>query len=145
MLFVTDPTIVAGSIWATAAVSIVPLIAFFFFLMGLKWHVHWSAIAATAIAAVSATTVFRMPPLLVGASFSQGFTYGFFPIVLCIWMAIWIHDVTVVSGRFADLRTLIGEIGPVISASRPFSLASASMLSLSPSPVLVPRSRSPLR
>lgn len=106
---VTDA--VGGSLGLSALCAILPLIGFFVFLMVLKWKAHWSALASVVVALLVGIIFFHMPANLAVLAFSQGVAFGIFPIVYIIWMAVWVYDLTVISGRFDDLRTIFAKIG----------------------------------
>lgn len=95
---------VAGSVAWSALAGIVPLLAFFVFLMGLKWAAHWSAIGAVVVSIIVAIFAFGMPVDLTMLSLTQGVAFGIFPIIYIIWMAVWVYDLTVKSARFEDMR-----------------------------------------
>ncbi|WP_257158687.1 L-lactate permease [Corynebacterium cystitidis] len=102
---------VAGSVGWTALVAVLPLAGFFLFLMGFKWAAHTSAIASVGVALIIAVLPFGMPWDMAGMSLLQGICFGLFPIVYIIWMAVWIYDLTVKSGRFEDMRVIFSKIG----------------------------------
>lgn len=104
-----DP--VGGSLALSAAVACLPLIAFFVSLAGFKLRAHVSAAIALVISLVVAIAAFRMPAGLALLSATQGAVYGAFPIVFIIVLAVWFYEVTVVSGRFADLRRFFDIVG----------------------------------
>ncbi|MCQ9343556.1 L-lactate permease [Corynebacterium sp. 153RC1] len=110
-MFTAVTNAVGGSLGLSAATAIVPLLAFFVFLMVLKWPAHWSALASTVVALLSAIFLFGMPAELSLMAFVQGAAFGLFPIVYIIWMAVWIYDLTVATGRFDDLRAVFSKIG----------------------------------
>ncbi|AIG64309.1 L-lactate permease [Corynebacterium atypicum] len=102
---------VAGNVALSAVCGLLPLVAFFAFLMGLKWKAHWSAAGSVVVALLVAVFGFDMPTGLAGLSLTQGVAFGLFPIVYIIIMAVWIYDLTVASGRFEDLRRIFSRIG----------------------------------
>ena len=102
---------VAGSVALSAATGVLPLVAFFIFLMVLKWKAHVSAIASVVVALLVAILAFRMPTDLAFLSLSQGVAFGIFPVIYIIWMAVWTYDLTVASGRFEDMRVIFSKIG----------------------------------
>lgn len=103
--------VVGGNLALTALVGVLPLLAFFVFLMVLKWKAHWSAIGAAVVALLLAVLAYSMPADLAVLSLTQGIAFGVFPIVFIIWMAVWIYDLTVKSGRFEDMRIIFSKIG----------------------------------
>lgn len=102
---------VAGSVAWSAVAGLLPLVAFFVLLMGLKWKAHWSALGAVVVALLVAIWGFDMPVTMAGLSLTQGIAFGLFPIVYIIIMAVWIYDLTVRSGRFEDMRRIFSRIG----------------------------------
>jgi len=109
--FQADTLSVANNTWLTALVGTLPLVAFFIFLMTLKWKAHTSAIGAVIVSLVLAIFVFGMPVSYSIASLGQGVAFGLFPVVFIIWMAVWLYDLTVSSNRFEDLRLIFSKIG----------------------------------
>ena len=106
---VVDP--VAGSLALSALVACIPLAAFFIMLVGVKAKAHVSALVALIVALVVAIFAFGMPANLAALSGLQGACYGAFPIVFIIIMAVWFYEVTVVSGRSEDLKSLFDIVG----------------------------------
>lgn len=106
---VVDP--VAGSLALSALVACIPLAAFFIMLVGVKAKAHVSALVALIAALVVAIFAFGMPANLAALSGLQGACYGAFPIVFIIIMAVWFYEVTVVSGRSEDLKSLFDIVG----------------------------------
>lgn len=106
---VVDP--VAGSLALSALVACIPLAAFFIMLVGVKAKAHVSALVALTVALVVAIFAFGMPANLAALSGLQGACYGAFPIVFIIIMAVWFYEVTVVSGRSEDLKSLFDIVG----------------------------------
>lgn len=105
----TDP--VAGSVALSALVALLPLVTFFALLALVKTKAHvagaWSLLVALAVAVVA----FKMPAGLALMSGVMGGVFGAFPVVWIVIMAIWLYQVTVVSGRFDDLRRVFDAIG----------------------------------
>lgn len=104
-----DP--VAGNLALSAAVACVPLIAFFILLAGCKLKAHVSAAIALVVSLVIAVIAFGMPAPLAALAATQGAAYGAFPIAFIIVLAVWFYEVTVLSGRFADLRKFFDIVG----------------------------------
>ncbi|MEJ5928252.1 L-lactate permease [Corynebacterium sp. H128] len=102
---------IGGSQVLSALAGISPLAAFFIFLMAFKLKAHTAALLSLLLAIVIAILGFRMPVDLTLLSMSEGIAFGLFPIVFIIWMAVWIYDLTVKSGRFDDLRQIFSALG----------------------------------
>lgn len=99
---VLDP--VAGSQLVSALVAMLPLLTVFVTLGLLRWKAHWAGLSAVAVAVVVAVIFFSMPAQLALLSATQGAVFGLFPIMWIVFNAILLYQVTVVSGRFEDLR-----------------------------------------
>ncbi|NKE10410.1 MULTISPECIES: L-lactate permease [Kocuria] len=102
---------VAGSLGLSALVGIVPLVAFFIALVGLKRSAWVSGLIALTTAIVVAVLAFGMPVDLALLSATQGAVFGLFPIVWIVVMALWFYQVTVAAGRFEDMRSIFDTIG----------------------------------
>ncbi len=105
----TDP--LAGSIALSALVSLLPLVTFFVMLAVVKAKAHISGLTSLFVAILVAIFVFKMPAGMALMSGVMGAVFGAFPVVWIVIMAIWLYQVTVVSGRFEDLRRVFDVIG----------------------------------
>ncbi|MCU6482586.1 lactate permease [Arthrobacter silviterrae] len=105
----TDP--VAGSVAISALIALIPLITFVVLLAVVKTKAHvagaWSLLVAVAVAVLG----YHMPIGLAALSASQGAVFGAFPVLWIVIMAVWLYRVTVISGRFEDLRGIFDVIG----------------------------------
>ncbi|MBO3142279.1 L-lactate permease [Dermatophilus congolensis] len=90
--------------WLSALVAAIPIMVMLITLGGLRWKAHIAGITSWAVALVIAVTVFSMPVGMALSTSAHGFIYGQFPIVWILLCAIWMYQVTVISGRFDDLR-----------------------------------------
>ncbi|MBV8350149.1 MAG: L-lactate permease, partial [Mycolicibacterium sp.] len=81
-----------------------PLLTIFVTLGLLRWKAHVAALAALAVSIAVAIAAYGMPPQLALLSASEGAAFGLFPIMWIVFAAIWLYQITVVSGRFEDLR-----------------------------------------
>lgn len=102
---------VGGNLALSAAVACLPLLAFFIMLAGFKLRAHLSAAIALGVALVVAIFAYGMPANLAALSALQGAAYGAFPIVFIIVLAVWFYEVTVLAGRFKDLRSFFDIVG----------------------------------
>jgi len=92
------------SVWLSALVAALPIIAMLVTLGGLRWKAHLAGPFSWLVALIVAVTAFQMPITMALSSSVHGFVYGIFPIVWILVAAIWMYEVTVASGRFDDLR-----------------------------------------
>lgn len=105
----TDP--LAGSVALSAIISLLPLLTFFIMLAVVKAKAHISGLASLIVAIAVAIFVFKMPAGMALMSGVMGAVFGAFPVVWIVIMAIWLYQVTVISGRFEDLRRVFDVIG----------------------------------
>jgi len=103
--YLPDPTALGDSLLATALVSLLPLVTVFVLLGVLRVKAHLAGLGGLAVAMVVAVAVFGMSIGDTLLSASEGAVYGVFPIMWIVVTAIWLYQITVVSGRFEDLRT----------------------------------------
>lgn len=102
---------VGGNLALTALVGTLPLITFFAMLLLVKAKAYVAGLTSLAVALLVAIFAFGMPWNLALLSASQGAVFGFFPIVWIVVMALWFYQVTVLSGRFEDMRAIFDQIG----------------------------------
>ncbi|MBE9500149.1 L-lactate permease [Streptomyces sp. GKU 257-1] len=99
-----DLSPVADSLALSALVGALPLLILFALLGGLRLKAHWSGPAALGVSLVVAVWAYGMPVQLALLAGTQGAAFGLFPIMWIVLAALWVHQLTVTSGRFADLR-----------------------------------------
>lgn len=108
-MFQQDPEPL-GSLWLSALVALLPLVAIFVTLGALRWKAHWAGLAALVVAVAVAVAAFGMPVHLALLSATEGAVFGLFPIMWIVFTAIWLYQLTVAAGRFEDLRAAFGLI-----------------------------------
>lgn len=106
---VTDP--VAGSVAVSALIGLIPLVTFFVLLAVVRTKAHVAGAFALLAALVVAVAAYHMPPALAGLAASQGAVFGAFPVFWIVLTAVWLYQVTVLSGRFEDLRRIFDRLG----------------------------------
>jgi lactate permease len=95
---------VGGSLFLTALVAMLPLLTLFVLLGGLRMTAWKAALISLAVSILVAVLAYAMP---VGQSLlaaSEGAAFGFFPILWIVINAIWVYNMTVVTGHFDVLR-----------------------------------------
>lgn len=103
-MFRQDLDPVSNSLMASALIGLLPLLTIFVLLGVLRLKAHWAGLASLGVAILVAITAFRMPVDLALLSASEGAVFGLFPIMWIVFNALWVYQLTVVSGRFEDLR-----------------------------------------
>ncbi|MFI1168590.1 L-lactate permease [Streptomyces sp. NPDC020801] len=100
----------ADSLAFSALVAVLPLLTLFLLLGGLRLKAHWAGLASLAVAIAVAVACYGMPVKLALLSATEGASFGLFPIMWIVLTAIWLYQLTVVTGRFEDLRRAFGLI-----------------------------------
>lgn len=109
--FTATTDAVAGSLGLSAALGTIPLLTFFVMLLLVKAKAWQAGLVSLTAAVLVAILAFGMPADLTLLSASQGAVFGFFPIVWIVVMALWFYQVTVLSGRFEDMRAIFDTVG----------------------------------
>jgi lactate permease len=97
-------TAVGDSLALTAALAALPLLTVFVCLGVLKMKAQYAGLLGVAVALLVAVLGMGMPVGLGALSALQGAAFGVFPIMWIVVAALWLYQLTVVSGRFEDLR-----------------------------------------
>ncbi|CRF51600.1 L-lactate permease [Helicobacter heilmannii] len=107
---VYDP--LGGSIWLSALVAVLPIVLFFASLIVFKLKGHTAAFLSVGLSVAIALFIYKMPAVMVGASFVYGFLYGLWPIAWIIVAAIFLYKLSVKSGYFEILKESVQAITP---------------------------------
>jgi lactate permease len=105
-----DTAAVGGSLFLTALVAMLPLLTLFVLLGVMRMAAWKAALISLAISLLVAIVAYGMPAgqaLLAG---SQGAAFGFFPILWIVINAIWVYNMTVVTGHFDVLRRSFAKV-----------------------------------
>jgi len=105
---VYDP--VGDSLGLSTIFAVLPLLTLFLLLGGLKLKAHVAAVAALGVAILVALIVYSMPIGQTLDSAVLGAAFGVFPIMWIVWTALWIYNMTDVTGYSAVLRRSFGRI-----------------------------------
>jgi lactate permease len=111
-MFHQDPQAVGDSLTLSALCALIPLAVLFIMLGGLKVRAWIAGLVSLVVALVVAVVLFGMP---VGQAISaaiNGGVFGFFPILWIVINAVWIYNLTVVSGHFDVLRRSFEKVSP---------------------------------
>ncbi len=111
MSFTPSLAPIAGSQLLSAFVGLLPLLVFFVLMGVFKVKTHWCALISLGIALVVAVVGFAMPTTLALLAATQGFAFGFMPILYIIIAAVWLYNLTEETGRSADVRAAFNVVG----------------------------------
>jgi lactate permease len=103
-----DP--VSNSLGLSSIFAVLPVLALFVLLGGIRMAAQWAALIALGTAMLVAAIVYGMPVDQTALSASEGAAFGLFPIMWIVVAAIWIYNMTVETGHFAVLRRSFGAI-----------------------------------
>jgi lactate permease len=95
---------VAGSLLVTALVAMLPLLTLFVLLGVVRMRAWLASLIALAVAVLVAVIAYAMPVGQALLAATEGAAFGFFPILWIVINAIWIYNMTVVTGHFDVLR-----------------------------------------
>src|ERR671921_2306330 len=99
---VYDP--IAGSLVLSTLVALIPIVALFVLLAGIRMAAQWAGLITLAVALVIAVLVYGMPIGLALDSTLFGAAFGLFPIVWIVINAIFIYNIIVDTGLFDTIR-----------------------------------------
>ena len=101
---------VGGSLFLTAVLAMLPLLTLFILLGVLRMTAWKAALVSLVVSLAVAVFAYSMPPgqaLLAG---TEGAAFGFFPILFIVINAIWVYNMTVVTGHFDVLRRSFAKV-----------------------------------
>ncbi|BCY07847.1 L-lactate permease [Actinoplanes sp. L3-i22] len=107
---VTDP--VADSVALSAIFAVLSLLTLFLLLGVFRARAWLAGVISLVVALIVAVTVYSMPVGQALLSASEGAAFGFFPILWIVINAIWVYNLTVVSGHFDVLRRSMERVSP---------------------------------
>ena len=84
---------VAGSLFITALVAMLPLLALFILLGVVRMRAWLASLIALAVSILVAVTAYSMPIGQAVLAGTEGAAFGFFPILWIVINAIWIYNI----------------------------------------------------
>ncbi len=91
-------------------VAALPVLTLFFVLLVLRKKVWFSALCGLIVAAVLASSVLRMPLLLISNAALHGFVFGFFQIAWIIIASIFLYNIALETGQFEVMKQSIAAL-----------------------------------
>lgn len=101
---------VAGNLFFSALVASIPVVVLLGLLAFFHMRAHLAALIGLAVSLLIAIAVYQMPVTLALASAANGAAYGLFPIGWIVLCAIFIYDITVVTGKFEIIRATVAHL-----------------------------------
>jgi lactate permease len=105
---VLDP--VSHSLGLTAIFAVMPLAVLFILLGGFRMKAQWASLIALGVSILIAVIVYSMPIGQAGDAALEGAVFGFWPIMWIVINALWIFNMTEVTGYFAVLRRAFNSV-----------------------------------
>src|SRR5437016_10979881 len=81
-------------------VAALPVLVLFYLLVPRRVLAPWAAAGGAVTALLVAVAVYRMPAHMAGLAFLNGALFGLLPISWTISSAMFLYNITVVTGRF---------------------------------------------
>ena len=110
---------VSGSLALTALVAMLPLLTLFILLGVLRMTAWKAALISLVVSLAVAIFAYSMPAGQALMASTEGAAFGFFPILFIVINAIWVYNMTVVTGHFDVLRRSFAKILSLIHISEP--------------------------
>ncbi|WP_028708954.1 L-lactate permease [Propionicicella superfundia] len=101
---------IAGSLALSALLAALPLILLFVLLGVFKMKAWLAALIGLAVSIVVAIVGWGMPATMALSATAEGAFYGAFPIMWILLNAIWLYQLSVITGWFEELGKLIRSI-----------------------------------
>jgi lactate permease len=101
---------VGGSLLLTAVLAMLPLLTLFILLGVVRLTAWKAALVALAVSLSVAIFAYGMPAGQALLASTEGAAFGFFPILFIVINAIWIYNMTVVTGHSDVLRRSFAKV-----------------------------------
>ena len=99
-----------GNVYVSALIAAIPIAVILIMLGVLRTKAHWAALAGLVSAFLLAVLFYRMP---VGTALSAGLNgaaFGFWPITWIVINALFLHNLTVETGKFDIVRNSLANL-----------------------------------
>jgi len=104
---VTDPL---NNLYLSALVAAIPIVFIFWALIIRRMKGYLASLLTVLGAIILAIAIYRMPLKLAVLSTFHGILYGLFPICWIIIGAVFLYNVTVISGQFEIIRSFMASV-----------------------------------
>jgi lactate permease len=99
-----------GNAWLSTAAAALPIVLLLFALGVLEWRAHRAALAGLMAALSVAIFIYGMPVRLAAATAIYGAAYGLLPIGWIIVNAVFLYNLTVVTGQFEIVKSSVAAL-----------------------------------
>ncbi|HKH78026.1 MAG TPA: lactate permease LctP family transporter [Rubrobacteraceae bacterium] len=108
--FTHNYTPIAGNVYLSAIVAAIPIAVILIMLGVLRTKAHWAALAGLASALLLALVVYGMPVGIAFSSALNGAVFGFWPITWIVINALFLHNLTIETGKFDIVRNALAAL-----------------------------------
>jgi lactate permease len=105
---ILDP--ISGSLGLSSILAALPLVVLFVLLGVLRLKAQWAALAALATAIIVSLAAYSMPAGQAFDAALEGAVFGLFPIMWIVISALWIFEISTVTGYFNVLRRVFAQL-----------------------------------
>ena len=105
---VLDP--VSHALGWSSLFAILPLLVLFILLGVVRMKAQWASLITLGVAILVALIVYSMPVGQAADSALEGAVFGFWPIMWIVINALWIYNMSDVTGHFAVLKRAFSAI-----------------------------------
>ncbi len=99
-----------ASPWLSTAAAALPIVLLLFTLGVLQWRAHMAALTGLLAAIAISAFVFGMPLRTVSVSAAYGAAYGFLPIGWIVLNAVFLYNLTILTGQFEIVKASVGHL-----------------------------------
>jgi lactate permease len=108
--FTHNYTPIAGNVYLSAVVAAIPIAVILIMLGVLRTKAHWAALAGLVSALLLALVVYGMPAGVAFSSAVNGAVFGFWPITWIVINALFLHNLTIETGKFDIVRNALATL-----------------------------------
>jgi lactate permease len=101
-----------GNPWLSTAAAALPIVLLLVTLGLLEWRAHLAAATGVAAALATSIFVFGMPAGAAAATALYGAAYGVLPIGWIVINAVFLYNMTVVTGQFDVVKASVARLSP---------------------------------
>src|SRR4028118_19988 len=106
----TQNYIPLGNVYVSAIFAAIPVVIILVMLGVLRTKAHWAALAGLVASLLIAVLFYGMPIGLAGSAAVLGALFGLWPIVWIVINALFLHNLTVETGKFDIVRDSLANL-----------------------------------
>ncbi len=110
-----------GNVLVSALIAAIPIAIILVMLGVLRTKAHWAALGGLISAFLVALLVYGMPLGIALSAAALGAVFGFWPIVWIVINALFLHNLTVETGKFDIVRNSLAALTTEITTLSSFS------------------------